>query len=106
MDFALRRTAGPTLPLASDTAPPSRVCVARAPDHRHELDKGAILAFELPLGIELACLQGTLWITHDRDTRDVVLEAGTHYLPDRPSRMLVQALEAAQVRVSRRAIAR
>jgi hypothetical protein len=64
------------------------------------LHKGAIVAVPCPLQHEIACLRGSLWITHDGDPKDVVLEAGQSYRSDRRARMLIQALEDAYVRVA------
>ena len=65
------------------------------------LEKGAVLAVPRPLNHNVECLRGTLWVTHDRDPKDVVLEAGQTYRPERDARMLIQALSAAQFRVTR-----
>jgi hypothetical protein len=42
-------------------------------------------------------VSGTLWVTHDCDPKDIVLAAGQEYCCDRASRMLVQALEDADL---------
>ena len=65
------------------------------------LERGAVLAVQRPLNRAVECLRGTLWVTHDGDPKDVVLEAGQTYLPERDARMLVQALSAAEFRVTR-----
>lgn len=43
----------------------------------------------------IVCNEGCLWITHDGDTRDVVLDAGQSHRVDRPTRILIMALQAA-----------
>lgn len=62
-----------------------------------DLGKGATLALDTPLGQRIACLEGCLWITQDRDPRDVVIAAGQSFTPDRNTRALVYALEASRV---------
>jgi Protein of unknown function (DUF2917) len=54
------------------------------------------LTVEQPLGLEVVCLQGTLWITHDGDQLDHVLESGCTYTAKRGGRMLVHALTEAR----------
>lgn len=78
-------------------APASPVRTAPAPGALHELQKGATLVIERPAGVELKCLCGNVWITHDGDPRDVVLSPGGSYRADRDSRMLVHALEPALI---------
>mgnify|MGYP000010222827 CR=1 FL=1 len=56
------------------------------------LPRGGTLTVEQPLGLEVVCLKGTLWITHDDDTIDHVLESGCTYTAKRGERMLVHAL--------------
>jgi ferric-dicitrate binding protein FerR (iron transport regulator) len=41
---------------------------------------------------QVACLRGSLWITHDRDVRDIVISAGESHTSDRPGLMLVYGL--------------
>jgi hypothetical protein len=57
------------------------------------MTKAAILTVERPLGASVSCLRGSLWITHDGEPKDIVLEAGASYESDRATRMLVYALE-------------
>ena len=39
------------------------------------VDKGATLVLQKPAGQTIHCIAGSVWITHDGDTKDVVLEA-------------------------------
>ena len=57
-----------------------------------QLGGGKSLRIERPLGALVSCRQGTLWITHDSDCKDIVIEAGNSYLSDRAGRMIVHAL--------------
>lgn len=78
-----------------------RDTIIPAPGHTHRIQKGATVSVQRPNGLEVACLQGTLWITHDGDVKDVVLERGQRYVADRNARMLVHALDAAELRLLR-----
>jgi hypothetical protein len=76
-----------------------RVTIIPAPGHTHRIQKGATVSVQRPNGLEVVCLQGTLWITHDGDVKDIVLERGQRYAADRNARMLVHALDAAELRL-------
>ena len=78
-----------------------RVTIIPAPGHTHRIQKGATASVQRPHGLEVVCLQGTLWITHDGEVKDVVLERGHRYAADRNARMLVHALDAAELRLLR-----
>jgi hypothetical protein len=43
-------------------------------------------------GVKVSCLHGSLWITQDHDSRDVILEPGDAFVMDRKGRALVSAL--------------
>jgi hypothetical protein len=61
------------------------------------IDKGATLVIERASGASgasVACVSGSLWITHDGDVKDIFIEAGDTYRSDRASRMLVHGLAA------------
>ena len=74
--------------------------IVSAPSASHRLDKGATLVIDRPQGTTVCCAQGTLWVTHDRDPRDIVLEPGQHHVVDSPRRLLVHALADACVCVT------
>lgn len=65
----------------------------------HSLQRGEMWTLSQPAGSRLECLGGTVWITHDGDCKDLVLEAGQTYLVDRSTRMIAYALKPAQFRV-------
>jgi hypothetical protein len=65
------------------------------------LNKAATHSIFHPMGMRIECLAGCLWLTHDGDPRDVVLQAPATHLADRDSRLLIHALDDAKVRVSR-----
>ncbi|AMO22377.1 hypothetical protein UC35_05025 [Ramlibacter tataouinensis] len=64
---------------------------------QQRIHEGATLVLPRPAGISLICATGTVWITHDGDCKDVVLEAGESYTSERRSRMLVYGLTASSV---------
>ena len=47
--------------------------------------------------VMVRCIDGRLWITHDGDPKDVVLDAGESYSSPRPATMLVHAVRASAV---------
>ena len=53
--------------------------------------RGHTLCVHDPQGVEVICLHGALWITHDRDTEDRIVERGERYRPARDTRMWVHA---------------
>jgi Protein of unknown function (DUF2917) len=66
------------------------------------LEKGETFRVEQPQLHELACLQGTLWITQDQDPDDHILQRGERYAPGSEVCMLVHALSDARVAVTAR----
>ena len=50
-------------------------------------------------GGTVECIAGCVWLTHDGDPRDVLLQAGQSHLADRRSRLLVSAQEASTIRL-------
>ena len=65
----------------------------------NELPDGECLWIERPLARKVHCLEGTLWLTFDGEPQDHVLEAGQSLRCPHPSRLGIQALSAARVRV-------
>ena len=51
-------------------------------------------------GGRIECTDGTVWLTHDGDCKDVVLEAGQSHLADRDSRLVIYALSSSVVRLN------
>ena len=66
----------------------------------HEMARGAIYRIEQPDGCRVACLSGSIWVTQDRDPRDIMLAAGEDCRITGNARVLVQALEAARISLS------
>ena len=50
-------------------------------------------------GGSIECTQGCVWLTHDGDCRDILLEAGQSHLADRDSRLVIYAMGSASVRL-------
>jgi hypothetical protein len=83
-------------------------------ERRHEIGTAGVRAeqvmtlpvngtFQIPSphGCRVECGRGSLWITQYGDCKDVVVNAGSHWVVDRDLPMLIQALEPAQFKVSR-----
>ena len=66
-------------------------CAAPEAQDRH-LPADGVLRVARPLGRTVSCLEGTLWLTHDGDCRDVILPAGCSHRCDRDTKLIVQAL--------------
>jgi hypothetical protein len=67
-----------------------------------KMEKGESFRVVDPQLHELACLQGTLWVTHDQDPEDRILERGERYAPGSAVCMLVHAISDARVAVTAR----
>ena len=67
--------------------------------------RNKMLEVKQPLGVTIECLEGSVWVTLDGDSRDVVLDAGQSFVVDRNQRTLLQALDAARVRLIEPALA-
>jgi hypothetical protein len=64
----------------------------------HEIH--AVTSFQ---GGSIECTEGCVWLTHDGDCRDVLLEAGQSHLADRGSRLVIYAMASSAVRLLPRA---
>jgi hypothetical protein len=89
--------------IARDVAPTSTRFTR--PIATHEIARNKILDVKQPLGVTIECLDGSVWVTLDGDSRDVVLDAGQSFVVDRDQRTLLQALDAARVRLIEPALA-
>jgi hypothetical protein len=65
------------------------------------LDGKQYVSLNDAVGWTVKPLAGTVWITLDQDTRDIVLEAGESFVVDRPGNTLISALGEARVCVTR-----
>jgi len=50
-------------------------------------------------GGSIQCTEGSVWLTHDGDCRDVLLEAGQLHVSDRNSRLVIYAIVPSAVRL-------
>jgi hypothetical protein len=69
--------------------------------HRTDMQLAAqeILALDDVAGMRLHCLEGSVWITLDRDLRDIFLGPGDSFTVDRGGATLLHALVPARVSV-------
>lgn len=81
----------PHLTAAMPHATPQGVPSPRA------LGRGQTLVIENPLGQGLVCTEGALWITHDNNPADHVVERGGRHVAAGSSRMLVHAMSDAKL---------
>ena len=49
------------------------------------------------IGSKIACCDGHVWITQERDSRDIVLGAGDTFTLDRAGLTIIQALDTARI---------
>ena len=54
------------------------------------------------VGHTIVCHSGSVWLTQDRDRRDIVLDAGESFALDRDGLVLVQALEQSTISIAAR----
>jgi Protein of unknown function (DUF2917) len=47
----------------------------------------------------IECIDGCIWLTHDGDCRDVLLEAGQSHVSDRGARLLIHAVACSAIRL-------
>ena len=69
--------------------------MACSDDRVMELNDGDLAELRDVRGATLRVTRGTLWITQDRDVRDVVLRAGDVWMVERDGLTLVEAQEPA-----------
>jgi hypothetical protein len=51
-------------------------------------------------GVQIACRDGSVWITLDNDPRDIVLEAGQSFVGTDHRRAMIYALDASSIVLS------
>jgi hypothetical protein len=78
----------------------ARPAASEPADAAIALGKDEIARVEHPLGVTISCRSGRVWLTNDRDRKDVVLDAGESHVCDRDSRLTMQALRACLVLVT------
>jgi len=63
------------------------------------LARNGLLGIDDGRGLRLQVASGTVWLTQHDDSRDIVLREGEGLVIDRPGRTVVQALDAAELRL-------
>lgn len=66
---------------------------------RINLSRGRLIRVQDGGGFRIHCYSGELWITQERDLRDIVLQPGDAFILDRPGLTLVAALVNVQFAV-------
>ena len=51
-------------------------------------------------GVQILCRSGSLWITLDNDTRDIVLDAGDSFLSTEHRQAIIYAMETSSLTLS------
>jgi len=74
--------------------------------HQLTLQRGARLSLRDAAGTAVSALEGCVWITEERNPRDVVLNPGESYRLAGKGLSLVEALSRAQISISFAASAR
>ncbi len=77
-----------------------RAVAAPAAPAARQLDANATTWIARPLGRTITCETGTLWLTFDNESVDVVLEAGQSHRCAKASKLAIHALATARVSVA------
>ena len=64
---------------------------------RQALNKGSTIWMDRPLARTVVCETGTVWLTHDGQAKDVILEAGQSHCCDSNARLGIHALAGSTV---------
>ena len=80
--------------------PAARRPATAAAQPSQALHKNATLVMRHPMSVTVQCVQGSLWLTHDGDCKDIILAPGEWYCSAKPQRLLVHALQPSQVRLA------
>jgi Protein of unknown function (DUF2917) len=67
------------------------------------LKRNQMLKVRGGLGHSIVCDSGSVWVTQDGDSRDIVLRAGESFTLDREGLALVQAFEPGSISIRRSA---
>lgn len=70
------------------------------PEQCRRLARGQSLLYEGPRNLRIFCQQGRLWLTQYGDSRDIILEAGSSFIADSGSVLIISALLASQLVLS------
>jgi len=61
------------------------------------LERNKVVKLRGAIGHTVVCRSGSVWVTRDGDTRDVILRAGGTFTFDRDGPALLQAFEASAI---------
>ena len=61
---------------------------------KHRLERYGAMALRDALGSTVTCVSGTLWLTMEGDSRDIVLGAGASFVVERDGLTIVAANQA------------
>lgn len=64
------------------------------------LQQRSIFSVPDAAGVQIACREGSLWITLDNDPRDIVLNAGESFVGTEHRRALIYALDRSSLALS------
>jgi Protein of unknown function (DUF2917) len=70
------------------------------PDRSEELPVRKILTTTFSASGRITCTRGTLWITRDGSSEDILLRTGNSFLCEPDSRHVIEALESAAVEIA------
>lgn len=85
---------------SSSTPSPSTFFSSSTSGFQVSLPNRAIFAVPDGAGVGIECRSGAVWITLDRDPRDIVLGPGERFESSEHRRVLVSALESSCISVS------
>src|SRR5476649_322219 len=69
---------------------------------KYRIDPHGELALREARGSIVTCVSGSVWLTMEGDTRDVVLEPGASFVVDRDGLTILAAQAPSEIRVSAR----
>ena len=100
MFTALFRPALNWSPLFARTRTVARRAAPAAAQPSPSLEQAQILWLDAPVGLQVRCRSGALWLTYDGQPRDIVVEQGQTHRCDAAGRLAIYALERSVVDVS------
>jgi hypothetical protein len=69
--------------------------------HSFLLPRRSSLVLDGARGTTIAVVRGSLWVTQERDMRDIILEDGARFVIDRDGRTIIAAEEDSRLRLRR-----
>ena len=85
---------------SSDPSSPAATFSSSTSRFHVSLPKRSVFAVPDGAGVGIECRSGSVWVTIDSDTRDIVLEPGERFESTDHRRVLVSALESSCITVS------